>query len=963
MSSGQLGRSLRHLRELAGDPGQTDAQLLDAYVHARDQDALATLMQRHGPLVLGVCRRMLRQQPDVEDAFQGTFLVLVRKAGSIVKGDSLASWLYGVAQRVAFRLKVTLDKRTRRERPMTDMARDESSPSAEEVRELQRLLDAELHRLPDKYRAPLVLHYLVGKSKEETARCLGCTEGTVSGRLDRGRKLLRRRLTRRGLATGVALAALDTARGVALAAVPTALAECAFAAAVRFAMGGPFAGVVSERAARLAVAVARGLGTGRNLFLAGLACSLLLFAGGAALFARQALSPPPDMPSPRAAVVIAPDVHKRTDLLGDDLPAGALVRLGTDRARHAGQGVSLALARDGKLLATRGGDNLVRLWEVPTGRQLHALRGPSGFWCVALAPDGRTLATGGADGMVRVWDRANGRERHRFPCNVVGVRSLAYSSDGRTLAVAGEDNRLALWDPEAGVELPCLIKPGHQGNRTEVMLNPLKEVTFSPDDKALGLLRLHLNEPPEAYQSFEMWEVQTGRKLHRFEVEAFARAPSFTGDGRKLALIGRRGEALMADLETGGRVSRFGSERCRALDVTPDGRTVALSSKTGLRFVDVATDEVGLRLHEAGDVAAISFKRDGRTLAAALDDGSLEFWDRISGKKLLPPLPGHRSSVSGVAYSPDGKALATCGKDGNIRLWEVATGKEIRHWVADHAKNPLFRGQMALAFSPDGKSLICVEADRTLRHWELATGEELRSFGAPPQQTIHPSNHSFSADGRFLAYRVNARDVRLCTADGKEILLQQIASQPFSQPQGGGLAFSLDSRYLAGWQRDAIRLWETESGREVLEFAKLPGGASSVTFSPDGTALAAAGDGGVMCLWDVATGQARRRLGDTAREVNRHLNPFGGRNPDTKAAGLSAVAFSRDGNRLFGGDSKDGSLYVWDLEGDRPPRKLNAHRERISCLALSRDGTALASASDDGTVLVWDVARLTLPDH
>ena len=118
-----------------------------------------------------------------------------------------------------------------------------------------------------------------------------------------------------------------------------------------------------------------------------------------------------------------------------------------------------------------------------------------------------------------------------------------------------------------------------------------------------------------------------------------------------------------------------------------------------------------------------------------------------------------------------------------------------------------------------------------------------------------------------------------------------------------------------------------------------------------------------MSLWDVATGALRRQLADSARETNSHLNPLGHRIPDAKAEGLSAVTFSRDGKYLFGGDFKDGCLYVWDLNGNRPPRKLAAHRERISCLALSRDGHSLASASDDGTVLVWDVVRLTLPDH
>src|SRR5262249_20702978 len=146
----------------------------------RDEAAFLALLQRHGPMVLGVCRRMLRQPQDIDDAFQATFLVLIRKADSITRKDSVGSWLYKVAYRTAARTRSLVRKRHLRERSMSEIPGESLSPDrppGEDGREMQLLLDEELQRLPEKYRAPLVLHYLGGQTKEQTARQLGWKEG------------------------------------------------------------------------------------------------------------------------------------------------------------------------------------------------------------------------------------------------------------------------------------------------------------------------------------------------------------------------------------------------------------------------------------------------------------------------------------------------------------------------------------------------------------------------------------------------------------------------------------------------------------------------------------------------------------------------------------------------------------------------------------------------------------------
>jgi RNA polymerase sigma factor (sigma-70 family) len=200
----------RFLRQsLAPDGGGlTDGQLLGRFIARRDEAAFAALVRRHGPMVFGVCRRVLRHAQDAEDAFQAAFVVLARKAASLADREAVAGWLYGTAYRAALEARAAGARRRARERQVEAMPHPEVWPD-EGGRELLGLLDRELSRLPEKYRLPVVLCELEGRSRKEAARQLGLPEGTLSSRLAAARKALARRLAGCGLAvTGVALAAL-----------------------------------------------------------------------------------------------------------------------------------------------------------------------------------------------------------------------------------------------------------------------------------------------------------------------------------------------------------------------------------------------------------------------------------------------------------------------------------------------------------------------------------------------------------------------------------------------------------------------------------------------------------------------------------------------------------------------------------------------------------------------------------
>ncbi len=313
MGNRQARAVVEHLCQLIDTQrvkGLSDAQLLQRFVTARDETAFAALMQRHGRTVLGVCQHVLRHAQDAEDAFQATFLVLARKAGSIRNHHSVGSWLYGVAYRIAMRAKKNAAKRLEREQQAATPA--ETAPPGEAAwRELQRLLDDELSRLPDRYRAPFLLCCLEGKTKAEAARELGWKEGTVSSRLATARKLLQTRLARRGVSLSAVLGGTAlSGSGSAGAAVPALLMIGTGQAAVAFAAGGLVAaGLVSPRA----VALAEGVLRVSRWKIAGALLLLATLAGGAAGMAlslprpddppeqRQRVSRPGAKPRPRPA--------------------------------------------------------------------------------------------------------------------------------------------------------------------------------------------------------------------------------------------------------------------------------------------------------------------------------------------------------------------------------------------------------------------------------------------------------------------------------------------------------------------------------------------------------------------------------------------------------------------------------------------------------------------------------------
>jgi RNA polymerase sigma factor (sigma-70 family) len=280
MTTGELTPVLRYIREVGGAAGPSDRQLLEHFVRRRDSGAFEALVRRHGPMVLGVCRRLLRDAHEAEDAFQATFLLLVRKARSLRQPERLGPWLHGVAYRTAVRARA----RAARRRAWDDRVEDLPARPTEDLlwRDLRPVLDDAINGLPSKYRLPFVLCYLEGMTNAQAAQHLGCPPGTVATRLARARARLRARLTRQGVAVG-GLLGLALATRTASAVPPALLAVTVRATAT---------GVIPAAVTTLMEGVCKAMFLDKMRMLV-LTLAAFVAAGGAGLWTYRALAGEP----------------------------------------------------------------------------------------------------------------------------------------------------------------------------------------------------------------------------------------------------------------------------------------------------------------------------------------------------------------------------------------------------------------------------------------------------------------------------------------------------------------------------------------------------------------------------------------------------------------------------------------------------------------------------------------------
>jgi RNA polymerase sigma factor (sigma-70 family) len=334
MPTSQISGVLQRLRRvllLRDGAGLTDGQLLEDYISRGEEAALGVLVRRHGPMVWGVCRRVLRNHHDAEDAFQATFLVLVRRAASIVPREMVANWLYGVAHQTALKARATAAKRMQRERQVTEMP--EPAVAEQDVwHDVRPLLDQELSRLPEKYRVVIVLCDLERKTRKEAARQLGVPEGTIAGWLARARRMLAKRFGRRGVVLSAGVLATVISQNAASAAAPAPVLFSTIQAVSLFAAGqAAAAGVISVQVATLTEGVLKTMVLSKGKLALFAALVIGLMTAGWGIYGTQAaersaqLADKPAQPAPGA-----PAKEKTGELPTSPAPVQVLASIDKD---------------------------------------------------------------------------------------------------------------------------------------------------------------------------------------------------------------------------------------------------------------------------------------------------------------------------------------------------------------------------------------------------------------------------------------------------------------------------------------------------------------------------------------------------------------------------------------------------------------------------------------------------------
>jgi RNA polymerase sigma factor (sigma-70 family) len=465
MATGQMSEVIQHLRRavlLRDGAGLTDGQLLADYISRREEAALAALVYRHGSMVWGVCRRVLRNYHDAEDAFQATFLVLVRKTASIASPELLANWLYGVAHQTALKARATTAKRRARERQVTEMP--EPAVTEQDLwNDLQPLLDEELSRLPEKYRVAIVLCDLEGKTRKEAARQLGVPDGTLAARLARGRVMLAKRLARHGLTvSGGALAGV-LSQGAASACVPTSVVSCTIKAATLFAAGqAAAAGVISVKVAALTEGVLKAMFLTKLKIATAVLLVVGLLGAGMGLLAHQTLA------GAQAAAPLQGPNRNRDAAKGEDKTSQE------ERDRQADSKGRILFASTPDAIADPRGVASIRMGEKKEKLLFKSLDLLNGFEdCFRISPDGKKAA-------YRVHQRtADG------PKYAIHIRNLDPAGDPVDMEVDGQE---VCWSPD---NTQIAVSRGRSGNvmvdvktkkQTQIKLPEGHHVTdWSPD--------------------------------------------------------------------------------------------------------------------------------------------------------------------------------------------------------------------------------------------------------------------------------------------------------------------------------------------------------------------------------------------------------------------------------------------------------------------------------------------------
>jgi WD40 repeat protein len=633
--------------------------------------------------------------------------------------------------------------------------------------------------------------------------------------------------------------------------------------------------------------------------------------------------------SPDCKLLVSVDPGDKAPLLRLwDVATGQLLR---EFGNHPSPG--LAFSPDGRTLAAFGTTqpgvlenrpfiDVISLWDVATGQQLNSWTGHvGGAYCGTFTSDGKSLITGGRDQAIRLWDVPTGKEIRRFRVAAPAVGHLVLSPDEKLLAgieskgavlpsglTWSATNNVRIWELATGKELQHFTIPGAQ----EYGNNGVVGFAFTPDGN--GILTGGVG------RFAQRWDLATGRLLREYDLGSHAVwGMAVSADGKLLAALGAGTSVRLIDLASGNVLSPSNghSSPVHWGFLTPDGKTaVTGGGEPQIILWDTALGNERKRLAtQTAYLRCLAIAPDGRTLyALGNDGGQVEVWDINRGELLrrLPLPQGATSPFHEMAISADGKTLACArGVSGTISVIDTGEGHERQRFTVPLIKMPVTKtGEplntcapvtwvAGLAFAPDARSLAVFISDHSVQFWDIAKGTKTRELlpsGALREASFgHQAGrdaHVFSPDGRLLAYAKSNGSPAVCNAGtGEPLPLDAVSELGVS-----AFAFSPDSRTLAwsGERDPAIHIHEVATGKERRELIGHRGQLRSLSFSADGAMLISASEDATALVWDLmgrsSTGRPKRE--PTPGELDAAWSALAGDDAAAAYAALRLLAAS-----------------------------------------------------------------------